>query len=426
MTLIRIAGASALALACGLATAPANANILVQQTTVNGFKVDRYSWLDSKGRKRSVSLKREGEGNAGHGGYAVQFTYQYLSNGVWKTMRANPPSSAEGFGYFVSHERYRDFSDNTQDTIAGKIFNKDDSPLGRGFAATRVPLSTSTPKKAAIQYQVSYPRYGTVNATTLNPNTGGDSPKLPLTAASYALYQLPVRITWYFEEGKDHPRIRTQVMLDNLPGVNRASFDLRGPYGVLNFDGATPGPIKQALWGDRFQFRTLTLPLTRNSTWTWETANNGSRYSALTAGSFEMGLVEPRAYSSTRTRQGYSDGRGKTSVTYNGGNGCPFQAQKIPCDYEWPYQSAQYELPYNNANATTTSKKMAWGSTAYYGMSISQVYDTSTTSQPFDGFPAGGTLSYDVCLVLDKTVSGTVTKALANAKGDYNCADGVR
>ncbi|EBW2381269.1 hypothetical protein DAR30_24955, partial [Salmonella enterica subsp. enterica serovar Enteritidis] len=36
-----------------------------QETTVNGLKVWRFVWSDSNGRTRTVSLKKQGEGNPG-------------------------------------------------------------------------------------------------------------------------------------------------------------------------------------------------------------------------------------------------------------------------------------------------------------------------------------------------------------------------
>src|SRR5579862_3761787 len=77
-------------------------------TTVNGLSVDQYSWYDSHRLLRTVSLKQEGNGNPGHGGYAVQMTYQHGAS----TITVNAESSNDGgFGYFVSHERYRTFTD---------------------------------------------------------------------------------------------------------------------------------------------------------------------------------------------------------------------------------------------------------------------------------------------------------------------------
>ena len=107
------------------------ADVIHQVTVVNGLQVDQYSWPDSKGLTRTVALKQEGNGNPGHGGYAIQMTYQL--NGSTITVNADPGGDG-GFGYFVSHERGRDFTDGTNDTIANKIFGVDDSPLGSAFA----------------------------------------------------------------------------------------------------------------------------------------------------------------------------------------------------------------------------------------------------------------------------------------------------
>ncbi len=57
-------------------------------------------------------------------------TYQQ-SGGQTITVNADTGFDG-GFGYFVSHERFRNFTDGTSDTIASKIFGADDSPLGSG------------------------------------------------------------------------------------------------------------------------------------------------------------------------------------------------------------------------------------------------------------------------------------------------------
>src|SRR5205823_8366668 len=146
----------ALALSCGSGAARAVSH---EVTQVNGFSVDRYSWADSAGLERTVSLKREGDGNPGNGGYAVQMTYR-LSSGRLVTADNDP---GDGFGYFVSHERYRDFTDGGYDTIAHKIFGKDDSPLGRNLAVVGKRLKLANPDMAAHRFTLTYPRYGTVN-----------------------------------------------------------------------------------------------------------------------------------------------------------------------------------------------------------------------------------------------------------------------
>ncbi len=134
------------------------AGVTHQVTVINGLQVDRYSWPDSSGLTRTVSLKQEGNGNPGHGGYAIQMTYQL--NGQTITVNADPGGDG-GFGYFVSHERFRDFTDGTSDTIASKIFGVDDSPLGSGFPVVGQSLNLGDPTAAAHRFTMTYGHYGT-------------------------------------------------------------------------------------------------------------------------------------------------------------------------------------------------------------------------------------------------------------------------
>jgi hypothetical protein len=396
--------------------APASAAVTHTVTTVNGLKVDRYAWPDSHGRPRTVSLKREGEGNPGHGGYAVRMTYQAHLSGAWHTIVVN---SSEGFGYFVSHEAYRNFTDGAYDTIAHHVFDVDDSPLGRAFPVDTTELPRPDPDRAAIRFATSYPRYGTIDPIPKDAN-GEDSSPTPTDPAQLKRYTLPVRISWFFQSGTDFPRVRTSVGLGNVSVPDRVNFDVRGPYGVMDFDRGDH-PIDRVMWGDRLRFTTSGSPLTRNSDWTWNQANSGARYTALIAGSWEMGLVEPHPYSSSALVHGFAYGRGKTSNGY----GCkdPGTHWALPCDWEWPYQSAQYSLPYDNPNGSTTYEKIAWGSAPYYGAgsSLSEVYDSPTHANPFVGFPASKRISYDVCVVLGRTIPGGLTRSVA-AGPNYRCA----
>src|SRR5262249_18823841 len=83
------------AAAPALAAAPTHQ---VTTVTINGkaLKVDKYTWRDSKNRLRSVSLKREGLGNPGHGGYAVQMTYQEVIGGILRTITVNAETGFDG------------------------------------------------------------------------------------------------------------------------------------------------------------------------------------------------------------------------------------------------------------------------------------------------------------------------------------------
>ncbi len=416
----RFTQVAAAALGFGLAAGPAHAVTAVQKT-VNGFQALVVEWTDSAGLKRSVALKLEGAGNSGHGGYAIQMVYRHVADGATKTRILNPGATGDGFGYFVSHERYRLFSDGDSAPIATKIFGVDDSPLGRIHPVTMTQPATGAGKKI-VRFDLNYPHYGTVAANGLDPDTGEDDPPLGTAKALFKKYDLPVTITWYFQDGRDYPRIRTSVSLASVTGPDRVSFDLRGPYGKMNVDSGGSS-VRQVRWGDRFHFSSTRKPLTRNSTWTWNTANSGSRYVSLAVGGYEMGLVEPRRYTSSQTNDGYAEARGKTSSSYNGGNGCrPAEDQLLPCDWEWSYQSSQYELPYDDPNGQTTSEKMAWGSTPYYGTSIDSTYDGGV-SVPFDGFPASKKLTYDVCVVLGPYQGSGLTRSVANAGGTYKCAN---
>lgn len=404
---------------CSGAGAAVAAAVTHTVTNVNGLSVDLYSWTDSAGLKRTVALKREGGGNPGHGGYAIQMTYETGPAAARKTIKVNA-DAGDGFGYFVSHERYRDFTDGVNDTIAGHVFGKDDSPLGLGFKVVGTTLATGNPTMAAHRFTMSYPRYGTIAAIPKDAN-GDDVSKTPTDKTKLKLYNLSIIITWYFQNGTDYPRIQFVVGFGDVPGADRVNFDVRGPYGVMRFDNGTNVNVDRVIWGDRYHFTTLGKPAKRNSAWTWNSKNNGARYHALIAGDYEMGLFEPRKFPGALA-DGYADERGSTSSAYNGGKGCMFEPQLIPCDWEWPYQSLQYSLP-NNKTGATTYKKIAWGSSAYYGTgtSLTEVFDSATTSEPFNGYPPSHSIVYSVCVVLGLTVPNGLTRAAA-AGPIYNCA----
>ena len=239
---------------------------------------------------------------------------------------------------------------------------------------------------------------------------------------------MPITNTWVYQGGENYPRIDIAVDMSQIAKPDRVNFDMRGPYGVLVFDNGADADIDTAMWGDRDQFITKTDPVTRNSSWDWSTANAGARYSALIAGAYEMGLFEPEPFTSTRLADGFAGERSSTSAVYNNGNGCEGETQLIPCDWEWPYQSIQYSLPYespsdpNANNQPTNFKKMAWGSSAFYGTgkSLTVVYDSPTTSETLHGFPSSKTIRYSVCVVLGLTTAAGLTHdAAATHK---NCA----
>jgi hypothetical protein len=334
----------------------------------------------------------------------VRITYQVPSGNTWTTIVADAtPGGDGGFGYFVSHERYRDFTDGSNDTIAGKIFHVDDSPLGLGFPVSGSTVATNLPAALAHRFTLNYPRYGT-KAPIIKNADGDDIKKTPTDPAQSQRYTLPVTLTWVFQNGKDYPRINVKVSLASLPGPDRANFDLRAPYGVLNFDNGADNNISTVMWGDRYHFQNVKKPLVRNSSWQWTGINRGARYTALIAGTFEMGLFEPKLFTKSTLADGFAFGRGLTSAQYK----CTDQGEVLPCDWEWPYQSAQYSLSYDNNNEPTTFEKIAWGTAPYWGTGSSMT--------------ASNVISYDICVVLGQTISGGLTKKAASSASNYSCA----
>jgi hypothetical protein len=415
--------------------------------TVDGFDCDIWTWIDSNDKPRTVALKRERHGNSGHGGYAIQMTYYRFYNtvlhpvGAWRKVVVNAetnktidPNNDGGFGYFVSHERDRYFGNDAQgnpilQTIADYVFHKDDSPLGRDFAAsTAIPLDTST--AGAESFTIQYGHYGTIAPGGIDLNTGYDSPPLTKDATKFAFYTIPVTTTWVFQEGRDYPRLDISLDLSEIvpptsttPMADLVSFDVRGPYGVMVFDNGADRAIQSAIWGDQqYLFAVLhPMPVTRSSTWDWSSLNGGARYNGLTAGvgvggSFEMGLFEPAPAAASALADGYAPERGFTSTSYAAavaahtespsvdsclGN----QVQTLPSDGTWPYQSVQYSLPcpaQTSSYLTTPAytKKLAWGSSSYYGTSLTAVFN-GVQSYPINAWPMNHQLDYSVCLVLD-------------------------
>jgi hypothetical protein len=413
------------AMLAALAPLPAAA-VSVATATVNGSVCDVWSWSDAAGLLRTVALKKEGNGNTGHGGYAIQFTYVAGS----QTVTINADSGGDGgFGYFVSHERYRSFADGANDTIAHHIFKKDDSPLGKQFAVS-ITMPAMPSGSGAERVWLNYGHYGTITPDPIDPNSGSDSTPLPAGQSNYAYYPIRTSTTWVFQDGTNYPRIDVTASLAQVippgsttPEADLVSFDMRGPYGVMVFDNGADGTVNTVLWGDQqYLFAPSKTPVTRDSGWTWNRANTGARYQTLQAGAFEMGLFEPAKVAKSATVDGYSNERGFTSASYAAAGGTSYSAcqsgaqQVLPSDGEWPYQSVQYSLPCGSGqfNTPTNGKKIAWGTTAFYGTSLTSAYN-GKKSFAFHGFPANHNLAYSVCLVLGEFSAGKSLTSLAAA-----------
>jgi hypothetical protein len=401
---------------------------------VGGRLADTFRWFDSKCLPRTISLLRQVSGASYNGGFAWQMTYQVSGQIITvnaETDTSIDPNGDGGFGYFVSHERDRCFvsvnpdgSCNPTATIASEIFDTDDSPLGLDFPVVGTTIMLSSLGAAAQQFTTTYHHYGTTTPHSLD-NNGNDSPPLSLTEG-YADYPLPVTITWVFQHGFDYPRIDYNVSLASVPQANLVSFDMRGPYGVMVFDNGADGNVTGMEMADFYKL-IVASPPTLSSSWTWNTANTGGRFNEMIAGNYEMGLFEPVPFANSSTADNYAPERDFTSSAFT--TGCPYGgAYLFPCIGTLPYQSVEDSLPALPANHITTGgtptnfKKMAWGSSALYGMNYTTAYiDNNNDTEPLVGWPASGVLSYSVCLVLGKTISGGLT-ATAAATPTQNCA----
>ena len=359
---------------------PAGIDVRRETGLVNGLVVDRYTWRDSKGRPRSISLVRYGQTLNGQprGGYANQITYQVrnAATGAWRTVSLNPPPSRgdAGFGYFVSHEWYRYFdapvcADGTNHCTIASLHGQDDSPLGLslpGSGSTTLLSATS----AIHTFKATYPHWGTVD-----PIPNMTSVATPSDPARHRRYDLPVTIHWQVTKGRDYPLWSVTYDLRSIP-ADVVSVDLRGPYGWLTFD---PGnrPLTSVQWADQYRFTTTAGSVSTMSGWTWNKLNTGARYNLLVAGAYEFGLVEAVPYSRSVSGSSYAATRGQTSAN---GAGCPDSGWRMPCDWEWTYQSVQYE---NFGTTPTRAKKLAWGTAPYVGTSAT----TDDSGHPFAGYP---------------------------------------
>ena len=382
----------------------AGENVRVDVGSVNGLVVDRYTWRDSKGRPRSASLVRYGQtlGGRPRGGYAVQFTYQAVNptTGRPRTIFIDPPGNRPdaGFGYFVSHERYRTFDARVcpgggDSCPIAHLHGDDDSPLGHGLPGRGRRVSL-TRNQAVHQFALNYPHWGTKDAVAPNATT-------PSNPAQHQKYDLPVTIRWTFTSGKDYPLWAVTYDLSSVP-IDRVSVDMRGPYGVLVFDEAD-ARLTRLEWADPFKFATKGTTVSTESSWAWNRGNTGARYNLLVAGEYEMGLVEAIPYAQSRTGNVWNDLRGTTSAD---GLGCPDTGWRMPCDWMWTYQSVQYEA----FGATPTeAKKLAWGTADYIGSSRTE----DDIGEPFDGHPK---VTYRVWITFDKS-GGANTRRLASSVG---------
>jgi len=418
-----------------LAAALADTGDGIQRTsaTVAGVAVDQFSWTDSHGLVRTVSLKQEGGANPGHGGYAVQMTYQVPNGAGTRTVTASMASGGDaGFGYFVGHELYRSFSDGSSGTIAG-LHGQDDSPLGLDFPVTTTRSTIAPSSTVATEtFKLSYPKWGT-KVPIADPTVDRST---PVATTAHQLFQVPVTIVWTFQKNTDFPRIDVSVDI-SASVAGQLAFDMRGPYGVLEYaDGDTNATINNMQWADSAYLFTSNVAITgflqQGSSWNWNTAVGAVRpfqgmIAKHTDGTlYEIGLFEIKLGTDEGlTYSGYASHRGSSGTGF-------YQAANGIDQYEWPFQSAQYSGGAGDggwlAGAKIYGKKFAWGTAPFYGSELSQVYLNDTTPKAIDAYPSGGVITYRTCWVMGlSTFTGVGTSGLTRsvaASGSPSCATG--
>lgn len=308
---------------------PAQDGLVIERdVAIDGLAGDRFSWRDHAGQPR-VAVLAHNDGGAGSGGSrgGELREFHYEAGGTTRVVRATSDGFG-GFGYVVSHA-----GDEGHCTGGG-----DSSSLGH-FTAGSFHRVFEGRHHAIFRFTQAYPRYCT-------------------TAAPAQQYNLPVTIDWVISSGRDDPLWSITYDLSAVP-VNRLSDDSRAPYGQLRIDGAANdgarAQIAGVAWGDYYRFASSTNPVTLDSAWTWNQPNSVP-FVKLWTGAVDatMGLVQTQTIAQ-QDAGGYwgQDLWNRTSAQVSG---CPGN-YLMPCDYNWPYQSINYNL-YGGA---TRDARLAWG-----------------------------------------------------------------
>ncbi|HQR18848.1 MAG TPA: hypothetical protein PK948_10770, partial [Gemmatimonadales bacterium] len=360
---------------------------------IGSVTVNRYTWRDSAGDPRSVSLVPASPSTSG---YAVQMTYTVVDAGAKRTATINAdPAGDGGFGYFVSHELVRTF-DVAADQPIANLHGEDDSPLGRYLPSTGSAVSLGT-TQATHEYRLNYPHWGTKTAV---PDPDPFSTTIPADLSTHQKYDLPVVIRWHFVAGQDYPLWTAEYDLSSAG--DRIAVDVRGPYGVVRFNEVVGPDITALRWGDKYRFEADAgaqefgaKAQAGTLAWTWNASNTGRRYHALGSGAYEFGLVDIVPLAISKYGDGFADRRGST---FGALGGCGGAVGSLPCEYEWTYQSFQYDI------GAPARPKFAWGSSPFLGSSLTSVFINPTESIPLSG---KGKIRYGLHLVFGRAGAGT-------------------
>ncbi|MBK8066087.1 MAG: hypothetical protein IPK27_00205 [Rhodanobacteraceae bacterium] len=363
---------------------PAVPLLLVEtNVAVGGMQSERYTWRDADNQPRVAALARN-DGQVGPQGQrgGELWEYRYEVPGGTRIVRQTG-SFAGGFGYVVSHR-------NEGTTGIG---GNDDSPLGHGFSGQFLSVFAGR-HHAILRFTQRYPRYSRTDAVP--PNTQ---------------YQVPVTIEWMIANGRSHPLwAMTWDLTGALPNAVPADAlndDTRAPYGEMLFDGAASAGAHSVVagvgWGDRYQFVSTTNPVTLGSEWTWNQPNTIPYVKLWTSAvDATMGTVQTQTI--VQQDAGGYFGTNRWNSTSAAGLACTVFGNnyRMPCDFNWPYQSINYSL---GGGGATNNTRLAWGSN--FGWLGQQAYFTHGSA--FWGGPLPNTTasgwprkSYATFVVLDR------------------------
>lgn len=365
---------------------PTNAIVIQHDVSVDSMLSECYTWHDISAELRSVCLAHNDQNGPGgtHGG--EMRTYSYVTPGGTRNVTAttaNGAAAAGGFGYVVSHPGG---ADNLAYIAAGA---SDDSPLGHFFAGTWTRLLEGR-HHVILRFQQNYPRY---YCTNYNPD--GTCP-----AGTARTVQMPVTIDWLITTGRDHPLWTISYDLTGAPS-SVLFDDSRAPYGDMAFDGngANPDTIMGVAWGDHYAFTsTGPNPVSFFSPWDWSQPNTIPYVYLWTQNvDAEMGVVQSEDI--TKQDAGGYFGQFSWGHTSADGNACTTMFGDgnylMPCDFNWPYQSINYSLDFNNSQPTD-SDRLAWG--AEFGFLGQATYSGNDGLNQI-GWPRQ---SYSTYIVLDE------------------------
>lgn len=351
-------------------------NGLVEEhdVTVAAMVSDRFTWRDAANKPR-VAVLAHNDGQTGptapggypnRGGALREFRYQMPDNSTRVAGVTSYGNGGQGgFGYVVSHSAW---------PSNGGGCNGDDSPLGYGTPGAFQRVFEGR-HHAIFRFTQNYPRHCSA-------------------AAGGATKSVPVTIDWTFSTGRDNPLWSITYDMSALP-ANYLVDDSRAPYGELNIDGNGATDISGVGWGDRWQFKSTTAPVTLNSAWTWNVLNTVPYVKLWIASTnATMGIVQ----SQTMTQQDagarnqfYQDITpfwNHTSAQGNAGG-----AYAMPWQDSWPYQANSFSI---GVGASNNNARLTWGTSyGFLGQTTYSVYDGVVANAP--GYPRK---SYAVYVVL--------------------------